>query len=187
MSVKLDCGKSEDQIWLLVHRDDKKTGLRWVEETEKWLTAHPDQEENFDPWIKSMRGYVTGNIDAESSPAFMKTWVINKKVPLLIKDKKFPEAWSLVKSHDLGHADLRSQIVHDVLAAVTLKDKSRKNFCENSLKRHPSSQAWTIRVCSYLEGWKKNKIDKPLMSSIVSQIREEEPESLYLSKALEEL
>ncbi len=170
-----------------LHRDDKKSGLRWVEETEKWLASHPDQKEKFDPWIKTMRGYVTGNIETASSPAFMKTWAIDQKVPVLIKEKKFPEAWSLVKSRDLKNADLRSQVVHDVLAAVTIKDKTRINFCENSLKRHPSSQAWTIRVCSYLESWKKNKNDKKFMSSIVSQIREEEPQSSYLSQALEEL
>lgn len=170
-----------------LHRDDKKSGLRWVVETEKWLASHPDQKEKFDPWIKTMRGYVTGNVDPESSPAFMKSFVVEKKLPDLIQQKKFPEAWSLIKERNLSKADLRSQVVHDVLAAVTVKDKSRTNFCEGSLKRHPSSQAWTIRVCSYLESWKKNKNDKSLMKSIVSQIREEEPESSYLSQALEEL
>ncbi len=181
-----------DKLPLLVelvklHRDDKESGLRWVIETEKWLAAHPDQKEKFDPWIKTMRGYVTGNLDPQSAPAFMKTFVIDKKLPSLISEKKFPEAWTLVKDRKLAHADLRSQVVHDVLAAVAVKDKSRKNFCEASLKRHPSSQAWTIRVCSYLENWKKNKSDKELMKSIVSQIREEEPKSSYLSHALEEL
>lgn len=170
-----------------LHRDDKKSGLRWVEETEKWLASHPDQKETFDPWIKSMRGYVTGNPDPATAPAFMKSFVVEKKLPILIQEKKFTEAWSLVKNRDLSRADLRSQVVHDVLASVSEKNKSRANFCEGSLKRHPSSQAWTIRVCSYLENWKKNKTDKAMMKSIVSQIREEEPQSSYLSQALEEL
>lgn len=188
-NLKVDQDKKLPVLVELVrlHRDDKKNGLHWVIETEKWLGAHPEEKEMLGPWIKTMRGYVTGSMNTDAAPAFMKTWAIDQKLPALIKEKKYEEAWSLVKSRDLSEADLRSKVIHDVLAAVWVKNKSRTNYCEDSLKRHPSSYAWTIRVCRYLESWKNNKKDKVYLKSIASQIRDEEPKSSFLLTALEEL
>jgi hypothetical protein len=168
-------------------REDKKECLNWVNESEKWLNSHPEKKPDFMPWLNTMRGYVTQNLSPETSPAFMKTWAIDQKLPEFMKQKKFAEAWSLVKTRELSRADLRTQVIHDVLAANATGDKSHSQFCESSLKRYPSSQAWTIRVGQYLQGWKKNKKDPELKKSIISQIRSEEPQSSFISSALENL
>lgn len=170
-----------------LHRDDKKNGLYWISESEKWLNTHPEMKEKFSPWLSTMKGYVTKALKPEEAPANLKTWAIEEKLPELISEKKFSEAWSLVKDRDLSRADIRSQVVYDLLSAVAVKDKKRTHFCEGTFRRYPSSQAWTIKVCRYLQGWKENKTDPSLKKSAIEQIKDEEPESSHLSYALEAL
>ena len=170
-----------------LHRDDKTKGTYWISQTEKWLSAHPVQKEHYSPWLTTMKGYVTKTLKPETAPANLKTWAVDQKLPELISQKNFHEAWSLVKERDLSRADIRSQVVHDVLSAVTEKDKKKSHFCEGTFRRYPSSQAWTIKVCRYLQGWKENKPDQSLRKSAIEQIKEEEPESSYLATALEAL
>jgi len=170
-----------------LHRDDQKVGLHWISETEKWLNAHPDEKAKITPWLTTMRGYVTKTLKPEEAPANLKTWAVDQKLPELIAQKKFDEAWSFVKERDLTRADLRTQVVFDVLSAVSEKNKKRAHLCEGTFKRYPSSQAWTIKVCRYLQSWKNNKPDLSLRKAAIEQIREEEPESSYLASALEVL
>ena len=170
-----------------LHRDDQKKGLHWISESEKWLEAHPEQKEKFSSWLSTMKGVVSKSLKPEEAPENLRTWTVDQKLPELISQKKFSEAWALVKERDLSRADIRTQVVHDLLSATAVSDKKRQNFCEGTFKRYPSSQAWTIKVCRYLDGWKKNKTDAALKKSAIEQIKDEEPESSYVIHALEVL
>lgn len=170
-----------------LHRDDQKKGSFWIAESEKWLESHPEQKEKFSSWLVTMKGYQSKSLRPDEVPSNLRTWAIEEKLPELISQKKFPEAWSLVKDRDLSRADLRTKVVHDLLSAAALKDKKRSHFCADTLKRYPSSQAWTIKVCRYLDGWKNNKPDPALKKSAIDQVKDEEPESSYVASALEVL
>lgn len=170
-----------------LHRDDKKLGPHWIAESEKWLASHPDQKGKFSSWLVTMKGYQSKSLQPDEVPSNLRTWAIEEKLPELISQKKFPEAWSLVKDRDLSRADLRTQVVHDLLSAAAVKDKKRSLLCAGTLKRYPSSQAWTIKVCRFLDGWKSSKPDAALRKSAIEQIKDEEPESSYVTSALEVL
>ena len=120
--------------------------------------------------------------DPKINQPFFNQYYKDKKIKSLIEEKKYSEAYKIIEGADLKEANINSQLEFDVLS--TLNHKKGKLYCLNMLNEYPESYAITVETCRYL---KDRKLKFGTLQALEKRTKEEQPQLLYIVKALKDI
>ena len=158
-----------------------------VERAQKWVEKNPKfkKTEIFE-WMKMIEGYASSNTTIPQS-SYFKKWASEAKIHELMESKKYQEAYSLVGKLYFQETNINEKIRYDLLKTLALGKASPPLVCKTTLDRYPTSITWTMRLCRYLDDWKKGKKSKQTIEMIRQQIEKESPQRSSWADALESL
>lgn len=181
--------KTEAVIQLVnLNRDNKEQLTKALSQADKWFTENPKKySPQLRQWLHMMKGYAKGETPYVNQ-GFNKIWAVDSRVSELMKEGKAQEAYELLGPMNLNDSNINQKIRQDLLAAASLGKKSSPPlWCLPTLKKYPTSLTWSMRICRYLDDWKKDKKSEESLESIKIQLQKENPERLYWMTILEKL
>ncbi|MFP5384438.1 MAG: hypothetical protein ACLGHN_00060 [Bacteriovoracia bacterium] len=138
--------------------------------------------------IQTLESYLKGKVEIPekvSHPLY--AWARDEKIEELIKEKKFGEAFRLIGSVDHENLNINSRIRYDLLSSAVLKKVPPRLWCEDTLKRFPTSITWSMRICRYLKDKREGKKSSESIETVKEQLKEESPSRVPWINMLEAL
>jgi tetratricopeptide (TPR) repeat protein len=138
--------------------------------------------------VPTLESHIKGNVQLPkniSNPLYV--WARDEKIEELIKEKKFGEAFRFIEPVNHESLNINSRIRYDLLSSAVLKKVPPRLWCEQTLKRYPTSITWSMRMCRYLRDKREGKKSFETIEKIKEQLKEESPSRMAWINMLEAL
>lgn len=120
----------------------------------------------------------------ETDRSFYSQHYKEKNIKRLFKEKKYGEAFKLIKGTDPSNQSINQKLKYDILKRLTDSSSDEDLYCEEMLKKYKKSPAITVEACRYL---KSKTLKYGNLKKLIKRAEKEQPQIVYLIKALENL
>ncbi len=113
---------------------------------------------------------------------FFNQFYKDQKIKSYFEEKKYKEAFALVKDQQLKDANINMKLEYDTLA--TINHEKKQLYCLDMLNDYPDSYSIPVEICRYL---KDGQLKYGDLNALEKRTKEEHPHLLYIAKALKDI
>jgi len=192
IETKYETNLSEAYINLIAIRivkNDFKNLKSQVETANQYFEKNANYKtKEVETYLKMVNGFANNDFKGDV-PAFYGHYQATKHLEMLIKDKHFQEAISLLNPLSINDSDnYELESTYDLLNVLNNKTKVSHLLCTKTLDKYPNSFSYSIMICDNLKYYLKNKkLDQEKVNRLSKYFKEIMPKKAYLLDALLEL